>query len=295
MVLFSQRKGIRPVTKALQKESMDDDLRNRLWTGIQIGFWNHLYDPLYEYEPEESPAFMVEWVVRSIWIDYFKEPLDTLPGSKRTYDDYFSWLAYQRIRTHFFQSAWWESYDLIEFLMKRIPKEWQKQLRTRLNHFLKEENSAYRLVGDEVIEILDEHETEAIESALDKGIRASDSHLSRALELLSDRKQPDYRNSIKESISAVEATCQVFTDKPKATLRDCLQVIKRNGTVHPALEEAFKKLYGYTSDDGGIRHAMTENSVPPSFSDAKFMLVGCSGFINFLWTKASELGIDIKG
>jgi len=236
----------------------------------------------------------VQKVVILIWINYFKEPLDRLPKDDPS-DDYYSWLAYSHIRLHFFEQQWWMAYDLIEFLMKTITEHWKEQLKTTLNHFLEDENSAYRLVGDEVLEIIDEYEIEAIESALDKGIRASDSHLSRALELLSDRKQPDYRNSIKESISAVEATCQVFADKPKATLRDCLQVIKRNGKVHPALEEAFKKLYGYTSDDGGIRHAMTENSVPPSFSDAKFMLVGCSGFINFLWTKASELGIDIKG
>lgn len=260
MVLFSQRKGIRPVTKALQKESMDDDLRNRLWTGIQIGFWEHFNDSPIE----------VRNVVMWIWLNHFKEPLDTLPAPKLTpytylqeYDHYSSWSAYKRIRRHFFEQQWWMAYDLIEFLMKTITEHWKEQLKTTLNHFLEDENSAYRLVGDEVLEIIDEYEIEAIESALDKGIRASDSHLSRALELLSDRKQPDYRNSIKESISAVEATCQVFTDKPKATLRDCLQVIKRNGTVHPALEEAFKKLYGYTSDDGGIRHAMTENSVPP--------------------------------
>jgi len=278
---------------------MDDDLRNRLWTGIQIGFWNHLYDSPDNYPPDKEPTEVIEDVVESIWVAYFKEPLDIFHrlrlDSREEYRQYFSWLAYQRIRAHFLEQEWWELYDLIEFLMKTIPEGWKERIKTTLNGLLEEENSAYRLVGDEVIEIMDEHEIEAIESALDKGIRASDSHLSRALELLSDRKQPDYRNSIKESISAVEATCQVFADKPKATLRDCLQVIKRNGKVHPALEEAFKKLYGYTSDDGGIRHAMTENSVPPSFSDAKFMLVGCSGFINFLWTKASELGIDIKG
>jgi len=28
--------------------------------------------------------------------------------------------------------------------------------------------------------------------------------------------------------------------------------------IHPALEGAFVKLYGYTSDEQGIRHAMTE-------------------------------------
>lgn len=36
-------------------------------------------------------------------------------------------------------------------------------------------------------------------------------HLTKALSLLSDRNKPDYRNSIKESISAVEATCKSLT------------------------------------------------------------------------------------
>ena len=112
---------------------------------------------------------------------------------------------------------------------------------------------------------------------------------------MSDRKQPDYRNSIKESISAVEAACQVLAGMPKATLADCIKVIKSRGAVHSALEQAFLKLYGYTSDEGGIRHALTEDSVTPLYSDAKFMLVACSAFVNFIWTKASELGIDIKG
>lgn len=43
--------------------------------------------------------------------------------------------------------------------------------------------------------------------------------------------------------------------------------------MHPALEQAILKLYGYTSDAGGIRHALTEESTVPSYGDAKFMLV----------------------
>jgi hypothetical protein len=34
MALFSQRMGIRPMQKAIQRESMDEELRNSLWNDI---------------------------------------------------------------------------------------------------------------------------------------------------------------------------------------------------------------------------------------------------------------------
>ena len=106
-------------------------------------------------------------------------------------------------------------------------------------------------------------------------------HLQRALELLSDREQPDYRNSIKESISAVESMARVVVENPKATLGDALRVLEKRGTLHPALKDGFGKLYGYTSDEQGIRHAMLDE---PSISaaDAKFFLLSCTSFANYL-------------
>lgn len=289
MGLFSQRKGIRPTAKAIQRESIDDDLRNRLWSGLKIGLWDH-------WSPREHSGFQthdgkqVELVVKVIWLHYFKLPIDTMPAFEIAYPK----SAYEIIREHFFNGQWWESYDLIEFLIKAMPDEWKEELKKLLNMFMEAENAACRIVGDEIVEITDEQEIETIESALDKGIKSCQSHLARALDLASDRKQPDYRNSIKESISAVEAACQVLAGMPKATLGDCIKVIKSRGAIHPAFEQAFLKLYGYTSDEGGIRHALTDTSVAPAYSDAKFMLVACSAFVNFLWTKASELGIAIK-
>ena len=52
--------------------------------------------------------------------------------------------------------------------------------------------------------------------------------------------------------------------------------------MHKALKEAFCKLYGYASDEGGIRHAegMFESNV--SFEDAKYFLVSCCAFVNYL-------------
>ena len=57
--------------------------------------------------------------------------------------------------------------------------------------------------------------------------------------------------------------------------------------LHPALRTAFSSLYGYTSDEGGIRHALME-SENVRFEDAKFFLVVCSAFVNFVEAKISK-------
>ena len=117
-------------------------------------------------------------------------------------------------------------------------------------------------------------------------------HLATVLELLSDRKSPDYRNSIKESISAVETLCKLITGNASATLGNALDLIEREGKVkiHPALKQAFDKLYGYASSADGIRHGMLKES-DLLFEDAKFFLVACSGFVNYLLAKSAKLGI----
>ncbi len=289
MALFSQRKGIRPAQKALQRESIDEDLRNRLWSGLKIVVWDRWSPPdRIGYQSEDGKQ--VELIIKLIWLDYFKLPVDTIPAFDRDHPK----SSYEIIRERFFEGEWWEVYDFIEFIIKAIPEGWANHLREILNHFLESENSAYRIINSEVVEITDEQEIEAIESALNQAIKSCKLHLSRSLELLSDRKEPDYRNSIKESISAVESVCQAVTGMPKATLGDCIKMLKKYGTMHPAFEQSLLKLYGYTSDEGGIRHALTEESITPSYADAKFMLVTSSAFVNFILTKISELGIDVN-
>ena len=283
MPLFSQRKGIRPLAKAIQRESMDDELKNQLWNAISAAVWNQWTDP--HAIPGEH-----ERVVKRVWSLYFKHPLDTLPA----YDPSYSPSAYKIIREYFFKGKWWETYDLLEFLLKNSPHLWSSNLKDWANGVLETENAAYRIVGDEIVEITDDYEIEAVETALTKGIKHSRTHLSCALELLADRKKPDYRNSIKESISAVESASQVVAGKANATLGDCIKAIQKNGTMHQSFEQALHKLYGYTSDSGGIRHALTDESNNPSYADAKFMLVSCASFVNFLWTKAAESGVTIS-
>ncbi len=154
------------------------------------------------------------------------------------------------------------------------------------NDVLERDNSAYRIINDQIVEITSEQEIQSIEEAMqatDK-YNSVQQHLQAALKLMSDRQSPDYRNSIKESISAVESICKTVTNDDKATLGKALRLIDEKFGLHSALKESLSKLYGYTSDADGIRHAMMEESTL-TFIDAKFMLVACTNFINYLLVK----------
>ena len=184
------------------------------------------------------------------------------------------------IRDDFFQCEWYEVYNFVEFVAIRYPYEGYKDEFTRAcNRVLESEVSAYRFVNGVVTRITEQAEIDEIDLALEKTQGPVRTHLRRALELLSDRKFPDYRNSIKESISAVESLVARIVGE-KGTLGQLIKKLEDEIGLHPALRTAFSSLYGYTSDEGGIRHAILE-SEKIVFEDAKFFLVVCSGVRKF--------------
>ena len=190
------------------------------------------------------------------------------------------------LRKHFFSVEWNKVYDFVEFVCLNGPKEYQHNFIAECNDYLEKENSGYRFVDEKIIEISSSEEVNEIEIAIEKstpyyGVKQ---HLKTAITLLSDRENPDYRNSIKESISAVEALCKKVTGDEKATLDDAIKVLEKNGVVHSALKKALSSLYGYTSDADGIRHALMKESNLTNI-DARFMLISCSAFINYVITR----------
>lgn len=122
-----------------------------------------------------------------------------------------------------------------------------------INDVFEKEYVGYRFVDGQVVAITDGQEIGTIEEACRNPYEGCRSHLKKAVVILADRDNKDYKNCIKESICAVESICQVITENDKATLGQALKSLKDSGLkIHPALESAFSKLYGYTSDEGGI-------------------------------------------
>lgn len=271
---FSQRQRIKPIVQVVQIGVMNDELRNSLWNVLDTFFWStsgFVYSHHGGYgEIEEFSRFL--------WSCYFKKPVDSRPGYGRQNRGR---LILDSIREYFFSCQWNEVYDFLEFVVQahssRNPK-----LPAFLNQILMREFAGYKFINGIAVQITDFQESELLNETLsDSKFGLVTAHLERALQLLSDRTHPDYRNSIKESISAVECMARIVGNTPKATLGEALKILERNGSLHSSLKEGFSKLCGYTSDENGIRHAMLE--MPNvNQSDAKYFLLSCTSFINYL-------------
>jgi len=286
MKSFSQRYGYKPMKDIMQVETMDDDLRNGLWNALDYFYWSKA-EPEYIIMGETNKHLGL--LLERIWGDCFKEPVDTIGEI---------WApAHRKVRDYFFDECLWnEVYDFIQFVANNYYSDSvNDDFVGYCNEILERELSGYRFIGKTIASITSEEEVLEIEHALESEdpLKPVAVHIKTALDFLSDRKSPDYRNSIKESISAVEAICGLITGKKKPTLGGALKVITEKIEMHTALQQAFIKLYGYTSDAEGIRHSlMAEPNL--NSEDAKFMLVSCSAFINYLKVKASKAGIDLE-
>lgn len=270
---FSERMGLRQARTAIQVDFMDAALRAGLWNVFEPMFVSSLSSS------NQQRQRTAERHMRGLWDEFFKLPIDEAPEHATTARDI--------LKPVFLGGEYLTVYDLIEFTVERHGGEFGHQLGPEYNRVLEREMSGYRFVGDSLSPVSNEHELQAIEEGLQLGgaFSAAAAHLDAALRMLSDRQEPDYRNSVKESISAVESAARVVTGREKPTLGKLLPVLEKSGRVHPSQKDAFLKLYGYTSDEGGIRHAMLEES-DITFADAKYMLVVCAAFVAYLQAAA---------
>jgi hypothetical protein len=293
-VKFSERMGIIAPRSVVQVSDMDAALRN--------GIWNVLLAAPLANASNNIPAREHPLPYRRLWDEFFHLPVDSMP--------YSSHEALGELRSWYFDAAWHQVYDLAQFLVdfqsdqdgwsgrpgrSPIPSP-RKQLVARLNALLERELSGFRFVAGHLVPISDEQQMTAIEVALKDSTagayRAAHVHLSAAISLLADRATPSYRNVIKEAISAVESIAKVIGPDPKATLGEALKRIDSSFKIHPSLNIGFQKIYGYTSDADGIRHALMEADSLEQ-EDALFMLVSCAAFVSYLIAKARRLEIAV--
>lgn len=262
---------------------MDDELRTRLWNIVYAVVWNR-YRIIAPRLPTDAYQGQIHLLQRSIWHNLLKRPLDEMKDLDP--EEYIS--AARDIRGWYFDTAWNHAYDLIAFIPQFLDDDWASEYREAVNVVLLEESSGYRFIGISLSPISDEIEVSTLENALVSPLSSARTHIDRAVELLSDRVEPDYRNSVKESISAVESAVNEIAGEPNATLGKALNKIEGSMVLHPALKEGMSKLYGYASDRGGVRHALSKGDMEVSYSEAKYMLVICSGFVNFLAARAAD-------
>lgn len=278
---FSDRIGITDIKSIIQLDFIDEELQNGLWNIFQVFFIQAMMkEDAYAMSSSRFKGF-----IESLWFTFFKEPMDLIPYKRAD--------AVRLIRERFFDWEWYKVYNFIEFTLSCDQVD-SKKLSKAYNFILEREVSGYRFIDNVLAPITSETEINSIQEAIDSTENELETgvntHLRRALEKLADKKNPDYRNSIKESISAVESISKIIAKDKKADLGKAIKAIKTKIEIHPALEKGFLSIYGYTSDGDGIRHALLEKD-NVDFEDAQYMLVACSSFVNYLKIKADKAEI----
>ncbi|MGG7707104.1 hypothetical protein PGN83_10780 [Klebsiella aerogenes] len=272
---FSQRYGHMSVKDVIQLNGLNDETRKAIWNYLYIGLFSNT-DLL------DRPIRCA----KSMWVHYFNNAADDIPDYAQ--DTPFDESLLTTIKKYIYEAKWFNVFDLLEALLDYTEDFYQFDLGDYINDVFEKYGVGYRAIDGLITPVSDEVEVESIENALANNTESAKNHFSRALELMADREQPDYRNSIKESISAIESLCKKLSGNDKGTLGDCLKTVEDKGHIHPAMKRAFMQLYGYTSDQGGIRHALTDDSEEPTLEEARYMLVICSAFSNYLVSKMAD-------
>lgn len=266
MASFSERYGYTKPSDVIIREKITPEIQNAIlscFDEIQNG------DSCIIYKMEEY-----------IWCEHFHKRRNDFQMYRSRYEIGHFTTSIIKDSEH-----WYYILNYIEWSLAYLRQTMHSELFCKIIYYLNYEfeklNFAYRILENgEIIETTSKVEIGEIETALNSPQNSVKMHLNKALELYSNRPNGDYRNSIKESISAVEAISRDITGENTLNVKK----MEEKGVILPSvLRQAFEKLYGYTNDKStGIRHALMDDTNAPQAEEALFMLVSCSAFINYL-------------
>jgi hypothetical protein len=212
---------------------------------------------------------------------FANEFVDTYPSKKFCLEH---WAQFFR------KSDYIEIFDFVTFFLR--DDACPTTLREMIADALNEPWSPYRLLEapPTIIPAVSQQEAKALkgdlEAAFASPFAGAKVHIQAALDAVNTG---DNRSVVRESIHAVESAVKDFTMEEGATLSQALKKLSSEFGTHKALSNAFDKLYAYSNDEKGIRHALVfgEND-RVGFDEAIFFLSACSAFLAFLNRKSAE-------
>ena len=287
--LFSKRKGLTQQVMPTIRESISVEVINAINSAYHI-----LCESLLHNNRNGYRTFNQKDIEKIIWWQFMNMPLE----------DFVQYGSYKIVFRGYMEDLsimWYQKLDLLEFVIRTSVKLAEekndikvinifKQFIDLLNREFERLDFGYRIVNLMVTDITSEEERECIENTIALSTDNVRQHMEKAIELYHAKPTPDVRNSIKEAISAVEATCRELTNEK--TLGEAIKKLESNGVVlQDRLKACITQMYAYTNQpDTGIRHALmdTDGKYVPTKDEAYFMLISCSAFINYLRLKVSK-------
>lgn len=283
---FSERMGI---VKASEPQLLEvsTNLRNSLWNIIfifLINDWVNAKNP-FRNSTDRTTRKQLENIHIIIVLKVFKKPIDDFD-----FDTHINSLKYRILKGEW--NLIYEELEEICNISEVKELEGFTGFTVALNNILEKENSAYRLVNNFFTTITNEEEIKEIERVVNQDsfdkIQEVSSHLSQALRHL--KPDGDLRNVIKESISMVETVAKVL-EPGSSSLGKALNKLEKGKKINSLLKEKYAKFYEYTNSEDGIRHALMDDA-NIQIEDARYFLIACSAFTNYLIEKHRKLQIN---
>lgn len=280
---FSQAQGYEDLPQALRLEEVSSSARRHIWNLLYVYVRNednHVKasgTAVYEQKNQWTNIF---YFLHTRFLNQFAEDFHSGNSTQLR-----NATEYKRV---ILGADFNRVFDLLQAIMRQpsCPEGFIKDVAD----IFKGEGLAYIIDPEDpptIFPAATEVEAEAISGALQElqaaSLEGAVEHLRQAAECFN---QADWSGAIRESIHAVESVARLLDPKAASTLGPALASLEGQGRLHPALKKAFNSLYGYTSDEQGIRHALLDDAESPAGQDeAVFMLGACASFASYLWRK----------
>jgi hypothetical protein len=279
-ITFAQAEGVEPLPKPLKLKEISQELRALLW-GL-------IYDSMEEDCDRRTGHIVGAWyaIVRHKHVFFDHKMLDDF---SRNFDS-----NKNVVRSVIEHGDYVQVFDLLQYVLRH--QSCPDGLAEGISAVLEQARAAYRLVdGDTIVPAVTEEEADAVQRAfadlLAGELHGARSHLRKASDAINSGH---YADSVRESIHAVESVARSLDPKAGKTLEPALAALESKSVLHPALKQGFSKIYGYTNDEQGIRHALIDDAAADvDIHDAVFMLGACASFITYLIGNARDAGIDL--
>ena len=175
----------------------------------------------------------------------------------------------------------------------------RKHYTDEINNLLSEENLGYRFV-DGVFEKPGRLQTQrnlnkAMTVLGDNRLANARRHFNKAHKFFSNRERPDFENTVKEAVCALESATEALSGV-KVSQDFAKEVSKLSGTqpgsIPPPIAQAMTKIYAYRGAGQGVAHGTNEGPTVTRL-EAELVLSTVAAFITYLFDFYGEFEEDI--
>jgi hypothetical protein len=274
---FKQAEGLEPPPSQLARHTISQELRARVW---------EVFEHHVEREKDSYGTLVVDdrWsgILRRKWVRFDHQLGEFSESYQYRMADLKSVIG---------TASYGDFFGLLQWLLRdpELPEGFARDLA----EVFKICRAAYRLIDrDTIVPIADPLDAVVVDRALADtravGADGARTHLAMAAKALTVGRWAD---SVRESVNAVESTARLLAPGSKE-LGAALTVLESRQAIHTALKRGFGAIYGYTSQEPGLRHPLIDDpGAQVDETDAMFMLGACSSFVSYLIGKGRAAGL----